>query len=240
MKIKLVLLLLVLIVISGCAKNISGGEPVKNITEKKVQLENSIDVSLRTQDSKLIKARFFPNSVSKKGVVLIHQFSLDKSSWDEWAKTFQKTHNVLAIDLRGHGESSDNYTEFEEKDFLAMKNDVKAAEAFLLRKGLTKDSISYVGASIGANTVQNFVAINEHAKSVLLSPGKIYKGIPLTMQDTSSLVIVSKEDTYSFESVKELEKISPNSTFVYLENRGHGTNMLDEELVEQIHNFLNE
>lgn len=210
-----------------------------DIEDKPVILEDSVDLSLRTQDAKLVKATFYANSNSDKGLVLVHQFAKDKSSWTVWAKIFQKTHNVIAIDLRGHGESSDNYSEFEDEDFLDMRLDVEAAQAFLERKGIDKTKISYIGASIGANTVQNFVGENEYDKAVLLSPGKVYKGIPLLMKDTNSLIVVSKEDTYSYESVKELKTISPNSEFVFLENRGHGTNMLDESLVNEIATFLN-
>ena len=233
---KLIYILLIVLLIGACTKqDSSGGE---NVVKEK-QLEQPVAVSLRTDDSQVIKAIFYPNKDSNKGIILIHQFSKNKSSWEKWAPMFQKTHNVLAIDLRGHGESSGNHENFMEEDFINMKFDIKAASDYLQRKNIMPIATSYMGASIGANTVQNYVSENAFDKAILLSPGINYKGIELNTQDNAVLIIVSKEDTYSFNSVKELEQTNTNSEYMYLENKGHGTDMLDEELVQKIINYLN-
>jgi pimeloyl-ACP methyl ester carboxylesterase len=201
--------------------------------------ETPIEVNLRTSDEQAIHGTLFPNSNSKKGLILLHQLGKNRDSWKPWIAEFQKTHNVIAIDLRGHGQSSGHFADFSDDDFNAMKKDVAAAIDALGKKGIEPKNISLAGASIGANTVQNYISVNPHDKAVLLSPGLNYRGIKLTMKDNASLVVASTEDSYSCESVKELEKISPNSKFIYLLNRGHGTNMLDAALVKEIAKFLN-
>lgn len=230
------LLIILLLIIGACEKQSpNGGETV---TMEK-QLEQPVTVSLRTEDDQVIKALFYPNTNSKKGIILVHQFNKDKTSWTQWAPLLQKTHNVLAIDLRGHGESSGNHEEFLEEDFNNMKIDLKTASDYLQRKNIAPQGISYMGASIGANTVQNYVSENTFDKAILLSPGINYKGIELNTQDNAVLIIVSKEDTYSFKSVKELEQTNKNSEYLYLENKGHGTDMVDEEIMKIIINYLN-
>lgn len=207
--------------------------------DKKDKEPNGEKIALKTSDDQTIKGIFYPNSNSKKGILLLHQLSKSKDSWKPWIDEFRKTHNVMAIDLRGHGESSGDFKDFSDDDFNAMKKDVAASVEAFERKGINKKDISLIGSSIGANTVQNYISLNPHDKAVLLSPGINYRGIKLTLKDNSALVITSKEDTYSCDSVKELENISPNSKFIYLQNKGHGTNMLDSSLVSEILTFIN-
>lgn len=203
-------------------------------------MANPENITLKTSDDQVIKGIYYPNSMSKKGILLLHQLAKNKDSWKQWIPELGKTHNVLAIDLRGHGESSGDYKDFSDDDFNAIKKDVAASVEMLERKGISRKSISFIGSSIGANTVQNYVSMYPHDKAVLLSPGINYRGIKLSMTDTSSLVIVSKEDSYSYDSVRELESVSPTSKFIYLDNKGHGTNMLDQKLISEILTFINQ
>lgn len=198
-------------------------------------------LTLKTSDDQIIKGSFYRCEMqnSSKGIILLHQLSKDRNSWNSLIKPLVKTHNVLAIDLRGHGESSGDFREFSDDDFNSMKKDVAAAVEALERKGISRKDISFAGASIGANTVQNYASVNPHDKCILLSPGVNYRGIKLAIKDNSSLVAVSREDSYSYDSVKELEASSPTSKFIYLENKGHGTNMLDEHLISEILTFIN-
>jgi alpha-beta hydrolase superfamily lysophospholipase len=202
---------------------------------------SSEEFIVKTSDEQVIKGTFFPaNTDSNKGILLLHQLSKDRSSWSGCVNELRKTHSVISIDLRGHGESSGDFREFSDDDFNSMKKDVAAAVEIFEKKGINKKEISFIGASIGANTVQNYTSINPHDKVVLLSPGINYRGIKLNLKDNSSLVIVSKEDVYSYDSVRELEKNSPSSKFLYLENKGHGTNMLDDKLLSEILTFINQ
>lgn len=248
-------IVLVLVLISGCSNNStqntinnSGGETMNVLNNTNNTISNDVDntaklqspqnVFMTTSDNVKIAGTYFPNNNSEKGLVLLHQFSLDKASYYKWAPKFQTTHNVLAIDLRGHGDSDLNYVDFTNKDFNDMQKDVDAAFKFLESKGIAAQNISIIGASIGANTAQNYASDNPYDKLVLLSPGLNFKGIVLNMKDNSALVIASHEDSYSFETTLKMQSQSPNSRFISLDNRGHGTNMLNGVLVNEIHNFL--
>lgn len=234
-------MIVLLMALSSCSEtenNDNSTTPVQN--QDGGMLMQPQDVSLRTSDDVILKGTFYDNNKTSKGLILLHQFSKDRNSWKPWVQEWQKTHKVIAIDLRGHGESSLKFSNFTDADFNNMIKDAEAAAEFLGRKEVKAEAISVVGASIGANTAQNYASTHLVDKVILLSPGITFKGITLSMKDNTALVVVSTEDTYSFQSAKELEKVCPTSEFVYLSNKGHGTNMLDKELTEQIKNYLNE
>ena len=199
-------------------------------------------VALKTKDKNVLKANFY-NTPNNKGkcVLLLHQYSKNKESWTELIPRLIKNKRaILALDLRGHGESTGNYKDFSEEDFENMSIDVNTAISFLEEREFKKTDISLIGTSIGANLAQNYAASNTNDKTVLLSPGFNYKGINLLIKDTRALVIVSKEDEYSYKTVKDIEKACPFSECIYLEDKGHGIYMLDNELVSSINLFLNE
>ncbi|MCC7574603.1 alpha/beta hydrolase [Candidatus Woesearchaeota archaeon] len=198
-------------------------------------------ISLKTKDNYILKANFYNKPKQKKCVLLLHQYSKNKESWNELIpRLISNKHAVLALDLRGHGESTGNYKNFEEKDFENMELDVKTAMKFLEEQKFEKNDISLIGSSIGANLAQNYAASNPNNKTILLSPGFNYKGIVLIIKDTKALIIVSKEDEYSYKTVKDIEKKCPFTECIYLENKGHGIYMLDKELISSINLFLNE
>lgn len=198
-------------------------------------------VSIKTKDDQILKANFFNVHKSKKCVLLLHQYTKNKESWGELIPRLVKNkRTVLSIDLRGHGESTGNYKDLNEDDFVNMANDVQAAINFLDERGFKKEDISLIGASIGANLAQNYAASNLNDKTILLSPGFDYKGIIYIMRDTKALVVVSKDDEYSYKTVKEIETSCPQTECIYLEEKGHGIYMLDNDLISSINLFLNE
>lgn len=226
-----ILLIVCLIIISACS-NEQRGEEKMVIGE----LPQPVDVNINTKDDVSLKGTFYPAD-SSKGIIMLHQFSKDRTSYQPLISELEGF-NILAIDLRGHGKSSLDYNDFNDEDFVAMKNDAQAATEFMKRKGISEKHISYVGASIGANTVQNFVSENDFDNVVLLSPGLTYKGIDLNLNDDGALVVVSEGDVYSYDSVKELQKSSKSSEFIFRQGNQHGTNMFDAELISRIKEFL--
>jgi pimeloyl-ACP methyl ester carboxylesterase len=100
-----------------------------------IKMANPENITLKTSDDQVIKGIYYPNSMSKKGILLLHQLAKNKDSWKQWIPELGKTHNVLAIDLRGHGESSGDYKDFSDDDFNAIKKDVAASVEMLERKG---------------------------------------------------------------------------------------------------------
>jgi len=242
MKNSIIITLCALILLSGCGKVYDKNAEAEGDNMK---IEKIQKIEFKTEDGFTIKGNLYEGG--NNAVLMLHQFSLDKTTYDSLAKKFQDAnYTALAIDLRGHGESLDkngvkvNYGSFSERDFRAIEFDVKAAKDYLEKNGYNLKIL--IGASIGANTVINYVSHdNSIEKIVLLSPGMNYKGIDTEKNASKvmakALVIASEEDAYSFGSSKALTQLMPNAEFRGLKNAGHGTKMfgptnIEKEIIE--------
>jgi len=169
--------------------------------------ESMVKISLKTDDGVAIIGNYWPGS--GQGVVLLHMMPAAKESWDEFASVLHKEGwSVLAIDLRGHGESVKqggkmlDFMQFSDAEHRDSVRDVETAVAFLKQKGVT--SVFIGGASIGANLALQYQAEHpEVKKTFLLSAGADYKGIvtePLAEQlreDQQSFLVGGKKDVRS-------------------------------------------
>ena len=180
-------------------------------------------VTLITSDGLNLAGLFYPGKLDR-GVVLLHQLNLDKSSWEPLIKELNKTnYYVLALDLRGHGESEG------EKDFINMILDARAGHNFMRNAAITK--IAFVGSSIGANTSLIYGSENK-LPVVALSPGLDYKGIKTEeaiKKIKKAFVIATEQDSYSFESSKKLKELNENIKLNIYPGKAHGTYMFLEE-----------
>lgn len=252
-----ILVLSLLLVLSSCAykypvkTSIDEYKPSPQPREdKKIDAQKSAElivpvtaqaISLKTEDNKTIFGKYYKTD-SHIAVILLHMLDKDHSSWDKFAvQLYLENYSVISIDLRGHGKSSGNWKEFAKEDFNGMILDVKEAKEFGLHEKNTKFVI--IGASIGANIALNYAAKdNEILGVVLLSPGLDYRGVKtdtsgLNYDQRPILLVASEEDTYSANSVKELNtKLFGKKKLVMFKNAGHGTDMfkstvLDKEIV---------
>ncbi|MFH1391156.1 MAG: alpha/beta fold hydrolase [Candidatus Diapherotrites archaeon] len=249
MKSKIILISILLILfLAGCPKpNIQEETPVTTEENEEVFVEesNMEKVDFKTDDEFRIAGNLWRGE--KEAVILIHQLNLNKESYNSFAQKLNEAgFTVLAIDSRGHGESMEqnglkrNWNDFSEQDFKAMVFDEKAAKEFLQREGFVLTSA--VGASIGANTVLHFSALEPSIRKViLLSPGMDYKGVQTKevakIVRAKVLIVASEEDSYAFGSSRALNEIIANSEIKELKGSGHGTNMfggsqLENDLVE--------
>jgi pimeloyl-ACP methyl ester carboxylesterase len=182
---------------------------------------------------------------SDKGVILLHMMPETKESWILFGDALNKEdYSVLAIDLRGHGESTIysyshdaeklDYKDFTDEGHQASIGDVEGAVRFMLSKGLEERNIYIGGASIGANLALQYLTVNPLIPGAfLLSPGLNYKGIEASrLMDMAGdsqriFLIAAQDDKYSSESVYELGQIgnSFSRMKVYPEG-GHGTKLL--------------
>ncbi len=233
---KVLLSLILIIYLSGCV----------------TQSDNMIkDVKFKTEDGVTIHATYYKPEVSKgNGVILLHMLRTDRSYWKEFAGALMNEgFDVVAIDLRGHGQSIDkngvkiSWDRFSERDFNDMVLDVKAAKLFLQENEV--DRIAIVGASIGANTALNYAVDDSSIKTiVLLSPGLDYRGVKtegsMKRYNKSVLIAVSDEDEPSFSSSQRLFEIATGEKQLKVySNAGHGTWMFGKtDLKEIIINWL--
>jgi pimeloyl-ACP methyl ester carboxylesterase len=109
------------------------------------------DVSFRSSDGKLLRGWLFPRG--DRAVVMVHGKDgrrLDGECTVALARALTANgYTVLALDLRGHGESQGDRFSLGEYERL----DVAAAVGFLEQRGIAASRIALFGESMGAGTV---------------------------------------------------------------------------------------
>lgn len=178
-----------------------------------------------------------PNKATR-GVVLVHQLGRNREDFSSLAAALVRDGNaVLTLDLRGHGANvpaGATAPELLPGDYAAMVADVHAAGQVLKAKGA--QTLTFVGAELGANLVLNAAVDDPSVVSVvLLSPGLDYKGV-ITSDATyrygkrSMLLIASDDDVYSTKSSGILAGRAQGShEFRLLEGAGRGIKMFNRE-----------
>ena len=223
----------------------------------------SEEVSFTASDGVSIQATFsHPKGRARvPAVILLHQLAGERYAWNALAqKLTENNYAVLAIDLRGHGDSTmfgettRTYKDFTDADYGAMIRDVRAAAAYLRdRKDVNGDRLALIGASIGANLSLQYAAEDMQVRTVvLLSPGLNYRSLKtlpyVDGYDKRALfMVVAEGDAYSFESCRQVkeaaEQASPLKLKVY-KGDDHGTALLrtheglDEIIIAWLLNHL--
>ena len=128
------LLIIVAVFVSGCL----GQQEVDEISK---------EIKLKTEDGFTIVGNFYQGD-SNSGVILLHMLNRNRNDWNDFAGQLKKEgYNILSIDLRGHGQSTDkdgrvvNWQTFSANDFNDMTLDVKVAKQFLEEKSIEDVSI---------------------------------------------------------------------------------------------------
>lgn len=222
----------------------------KNLPEF-AQKMNSEKVILKTEDGIELSADYYP-AESRRGVLLLHMMPANRKSWSVFAQKLQGIgFRVLAIDLRGHGESSggpDGYKKFSDAEHQASRLDVEAGVEFLKSKGAA--DLYLGGASIGANLALWYMAEHPEVKAgIILSPGLDYRGIKTASfmeklaQEQAIFLAASEGDKYSAESVNALaEKALFKGRLVkkIFSGSEHGTAMFDTkpEFMDELATWL--
>jgi len=215
---------------------------------------------LKTFDDIDLAADYYPADKPAVAAVYVHMMPATKESWRGLAEYLAQNGVAgIAIDLRGHGQSTqgpDGYKQFKSEDHQQSRLDLLAAARFLrsLGLGFKADKIAFIGASIGANLSLQFVAgRHDYKAAILLSAGLNYHGV-----DAEALVkklipgqkvffaachddIGSRGDNaVQNEKLFDETPAGVTKTKKIYETGGHGTNILgaDPGLAEEILKFI--
>ncbi|MCA9903078.1 MAG: alpha/beta fold hydrolase [Anaerolineae bacterium] len=178
-------------------------------------------------------------------VLLLHMLGSRRSAWQPLIPWLSDAgYNVLAVDLRGHGETQGA------QDWPAAERDVETWLDWLGEQpSVMPDRIAIVGASIGANLALNGCAFDERCiTTVALSPGLDYRGVVTEpavsdgLAERSALLVASQRDAYSADSVKMLTTEASGELGLQLyPGSAHGTALLgaaDAPVIPLILNWL--
>lgn len=177
-------------------------------------------------------------------VVLLHMLSRQRSDWQPYIPRLTANGNaVLAMDLRGHGESIHkgparlSWRSFSRADYARMPTDLletlDALSAY--RERIDLDRIAVIGASIGCNVALVAAAERQAIRAlVLLSPGLDYRGIKTEEAmrrygHRPILLVASEADSYAAASTRTLSGLAagPKEIKIYT-GRAHGTRILED------------
>lgn len=213
-------------------------------------------VNILAVDGRKIAGNFYSVAKPRGWLLLIHMMPATKESWRGFAGKLQEYgYASLAIDLRGHGESTagpDGYKNFTDEQQQASIYDLDAGWDFLKLRGATPEGTALIGASIGANLALEFIAERNTGvgKAVFLSAGSDYRGIktePLAekLKNGQSIVFVtSKDDGDNAKENRILYDLAPkdvNKHLIIYEHGGHGTDIFQSteyDLTATIKKFL--
>jgi len=170
-----VMVLFSVLLLNGC-----GGEEEREAAAPKAEFTEE---SFATEDGVKIFADYYKGKGEKPpAVILLHMRGVDRKSWNPVIDGIvEKGYTVLALDMRGHGKSTKKGEEtLNHEDFgteggppwWECKKDVLAAREFLIGKGIDKDKIAVIGASVGC-TIGVYYAADDRTGVkglILLSP----------------------------------------------------------------------
>ncbi len=187
-------------------------------------------VTVTSEDGVRLEGREYGSGSA--GVVLVHGESRSAEDWIWLAERLAlQGHRVVALDLRGHGQSDGTAPD---DDALPLVADVTAAIAHLGRRGATE--ITLVGANLGANLALHAAAAAPEVQSVVLvSPGMTLQGVALRPAlsdygDRPLLVLASEEDTYAARSARFAMSLAEGPKQLHLAATGSGTRMVNRDI----------
>lgn len=180
------------------------------------------------------------NGEPTKAIILAHMLGEDRTSYP--ISFIEDLHGevpdalILAIDLRGHGESTNigTYDKLDTSQFMDMRNDILGAKPMIEDDYPTVKEYYVVGASIGSTAaIMASRMESDINKLALISPGMEYKGVDITRaaDDYSRdlLLVASSGDSYSVSAASQIEGLSPSThiTKKIYGGSAHGTDLFD-------------
>lgn len=195
---------------------------------QKKEQQGTLSLTYETKDGFIIKSKLIYPKVKKEKyplVILLHSLGYSSSYWGELPKLLnEKGYAVIAIDLRGHGDSSydsnfriHSWLKYTEKNYSVYPSDIAEVLNYVLYSyvNISRSDYAIIGADIGANTaILSAEKLNIKPRAmVFLSASRNFKGLytPIALANLGSipiLAIASKGDNYSCRELMELKKFA--------------------------------
>jgi alpha-beta hydrolase superfamily lysophospholipase len=217
-------------------------------------------ITFRTADDVEIVGDWVTASTTLGAVILLHTMQTTRQSWIGFQQALASRGLAsLAIDLRGHGESTRgpddrvlDAQKFKEGEQASSIQDVIGAFAWVRGHGIERARIAVAGASIGANLALRFLSDEPLVPAAaLLSPGEDYHGV--TTFDVAEYVLPHQgvwmgasagDDDESFRAVEMLENLITSESKVVEKFRGYGHGFKlfesDPALMDRVADWLRE
>lgn len=169
-------------------------------------------------------------------LILVHQLSSNRGEWTPIIEAMPSELTILAIDMRGHGESVDRngqavgWRAFATADWEHVVDDVGRAITYL-QEQVSPQRIVLGGSSIGSSAV--LLAAHTHANVAgvfALSPGRAYRGLDTItaapeLQDRALLFVAAEGEAPAKDAAEELARLSGGRAFIVGGN-AHGVRMI--------------
>ncbi|MCS6858352.1 MAG: alpha/beta fold hydrolase [Sandaracinaceae bacterium] len=206
-------------------------------------LPEPIEVRTPSRDGIWLRGTLYPAPEPDAPLVLlVHQLGSSRKEWEEVIRELRKAPPlaVLAIDLRGHGESTESegqerisFLNFTQKDWERLEIDVTTMVHYLRGPAspVRPRKIFLVGSSIGATAVIRTAAADPSLEVLaLLSPGRAYHGVDVMVPASKLgprrlLAIASRHESDSAETASVLAKLTQGKALV-VDEEGHGVSLL--------------
>ncbi len=192
------------------------------------------DLDIKAADGANLKATYYSAGKPGPGILLLHQCSRDRKSWDNLATMLADAgFHVLTLDYRGYGESDGaNAPSAERRSMRAQwPSDVDAAYRVLaFQPGVNKEIIGAGGASCGVHQSVQLARRHPQVKALVLLSGRTDPAGMTYIKDSTRLSIfgaASEEDTGAAQSIREILALSDskNSKLMMFNDAGHGVPM---------------
>lgn len=168
-------------------------------------------IVLRAEAGVFLVGDFYLVDPLSPTVILLHQLYTNRTSWESVTEVLLGAHyNVLAVDLRGYGESSGSINWHKAVGDTQLWFDWLRTEA-----GVRGDAISTMGSSMGSTLAIVGCANDALCKtSIAISPGWDYYGIILGdalsigMKDRPMMILYAERDRWPALGMPEIEEVA--------------------------------
>lgn len=189
-------------------------------------------VTVTAEDGLVLVGDFYATPEAdgeKPAVLLLHMLDSSRTAWNTLiAPLLENGYNVLAVDLRGHGETGGD------REWLLAQSDTQAWLDWLREQASVKDdSVSIIGASVGTALALAGCAADEGCVTAIALSPVIWPSIPSEeavtngLKERSAFLIAGQGDRSSANALRTLVTVAKGEISGYLITGSlHGTDII--------------